>query len=260
MSTVKTGWGVKSDTDEALVSKSGGKFGLNTGNIVKFEYNGLAGKDNGPADAIDITFMSLDKKEYRLRIYDITGSLYGPNNTQIASGESGYDALYEKEKTQREAVITHVVKALGGDEQSMNNAIAKGNVVDFKTWAEAITNSKPANFADFPVDAFVEYQYSIKDENKMTFLQLPQNMKGGRFLSQHIAPVGTWKSEPTADGGMRYIDDAQNEHPFVKSANFMQSPKANQIFLDANGEESSSNHMAPTAPGAPAGAPVAKKW
>jgi len=75
----KTGWGFQNDNDDSLKSKQGGKFGLNNANITKFEYNGNAGKDESPADAIDIT-VAIGDKEYRTRIYDITGDLFKGDN------------------------------------------------------------------------------------------------------------------------------------------------------------------------------------
>ena len=57
MSNEKTAWGFQNDNDESLKSKEGGKFGLNTAFITKFEYNDLAGKDETAVDAIDITVM-----------------------------------------------------------------------------------------------------------------------------------------------------------------------------------------------------------
>ena len=81
-------FGYINDKDESLRSKSGGKFGLNQGFITKLEYNPNAGKDGTPADAVDITALIGDR-EYRLRIYDVTGSLY-KGGTLIEPNEEGY--------------------------------------------------------------------------------------------------------------------------------------------------------------------------
>ena len=231
MSEVKTGWGYQNDNDGSLISKQGGVFGLNKANITVFEYNGLAGKDGAASDAIDIT-VAIGDKEFRSRIYDITGDLFKGNET-VSPDQPGYIELYNAEKKQAEAVIVHTIKSLGVTDDQIKMALQTGNVVDFKSWAIAICTLKGADFATKAVDVFLEYQWTPKGENTRTFLQVPKNMKGGRFLTAHIAPVGSW--EAVKDGeGLRYVDGAQNEHPFSRSKNFMDSPKANQII---DGEE-----------------------
>lgn len=235
MSEVKSNWGFQSDNDESLKSKQGGKFGLNKAFITKFEYNGLAGKDESPADAIDIT-VTVGDKEFRTRIYDITGDLFKGDN-KISPDEPGYNELYNAEKKQREAVVIHTVKAFGVTEDQIKLALQTGNVVDFKSWAIAMCSLKGADFATKPIDVFLEYQWAPQGDNDRTFLQLPRNMKGGRFLSPHIVPVGSWKE--VSDGeGLRYKDDAGNEHPFVRSKNFMESNKAIQQI---DGEDASTS-------------------
>lgn len=248
----KTAWGFQNDNDDSLKSKQGGAFGLNNANITVFEYNPNAGKDESPADAIDIT-VAIGDKEYRARIYDITGDLFKGDN-KISPEEPGYNELYNAEKKQREAVIVHTTKALGATEDQIKAALQNGNVVDFKSWAIAMTSIKPGNFATLPVDVFLEYQWEIKGDNDRTYLQLPKNMKGGRFLAPHIAPVGgTW--ELVNDGeGLRYVDGAKNEHPFIRSKNYMESSKANQQI---EGEEAPAGGAA----GDMAGTTAAKsKW
>lgn len=249
---VKSAWGFQSDTDDSLKSKQGGRFGLNQALITKLEYNPNAGTDGAAADAIDCT-VSIGDKEFRHRTYDITGDLYKGDNT-IAPGEPGYDELFNTEKAQREAVVVHTLKALGVTEDQISKALAGGNVTDFASWAKAMCGAKPSNFNVLPIDVFLEYQWNIGADNDRTFLQLPKNMKGGRFLSAAIDPVGKWNEVRDAKG-LRYVDDANNEHPFTRSSNYMESNKAIQQI---EGEEAAPAVASPgTAPGAGA---VAGKW
>jgi hypothetical protein len=251
MSTEKTTWGYQNDNDESLKSKQGGQFGLNNAFITKFEYNPNAGADEALADAVDIT-VSIGEKEFRSRIYDITGDLFKGDN-KISESEPGYVELYNAEKKQREAVIVHVVKAFGVTEDQIRTALQNGNVTNFATWATAMCGTKGADFATKPVHVFVEYQWSIGEGNERTFLQLPKNMKGGRFLSPSIAPVGKW--EAVSDGeGLRYVDAGKNEHPFSRSTNYMESKKAIQQI---EGEEPGDLVGAAAAA---TGAPAKSKW
>jgi hypothetical protein len=251
MSEVKSAWGFQSDNDESLKSKQGGKFGLNSANITVLQFNPNAGKDGSAAEAVDIT-VSIGDKEFRSRIYDITGDLY-KGDTMISPEDPGYNAVYNAEKAQREAVIVHAVKALGATEQQIQAALVAGNVTNFATWATAMCGIKPANFATLPVDVFVEWQWNIGSDNDRTFLQLPKNMKGGRFLNVGVAPVGKWNEVNDANG-LRYTDDANNEHPFTRSENYMQSNKAKQQI---EGEE---EEVMPVMGGAAAAGPAKSKW
>lgn len=239
----KTAWGFQNDNDESLKSKTGGKFGLNEGFITKFEYNANAGKDESPADAIDITAV-VGEREYRLRVYDITGDLFKGDN-KISPDEPGYAELYNAEQKQRQAVIVHTVKAFGVTEEQIKTALQTGNPTNFATWAQIMCSLKGADFATKPVDIFLEYQWSIKDENDRTYLQLPSNMKGGRFLAPHVSPVGAWEAV-TDTNGLRYVDSAKNEHPFNRSANYMDSNKANQQVEGEDNSSAGSGAMAGT--------------
>ena len=247
----KTSWGFQDDNDDSLKSKQGGKFGFNSAFITKLEYNPNAGKGDTAADAVDIT-VTIGDKEYRSRIYDITGDLFKGDN-KIAEGQPEYNELYNAEKSQREAVIVHAVKSLGATGDQIKAALQNGNVTNFATWATAMCGIKAANFATTPIDAFVEYQWSIGEGNERTFLQLPKNMKGGRFLAPAVAPVGAWEMVNDADG-LRYVDGAKNEHPFNRSKNYMESNKAIQQI---EGEEPEAQGTAAGATGTTA---AKSKW
>lgn len=232
----KMGFGYVDDNDSSLQSKAGGKFGLNTGFLTVFEYNPTAGADGAAADAIDITVM-IEQKEFRRRIYDITGPLYNKDNEQVEPGGEGYTELYNTELKQRMAVITHVVKATGVTDEQIKTALATPPA-DFAAWAKIMTSLPADDAKTKPVDVFLEWEWQIGEGNTQTFLQLPKNMKGGRFICASVPNNGGWK-EVRDEKGLRYVDAAGTEHPFTRSVDFISGPKGNQ---QKEGEESGTDN------------------
>lgn len=227
-------FGVVNDEDESLKGKSGGgKFGLNVGNLVKIEFLDDAGKDKSPGNAVDIWF-KVGEREYRRRLYETTGELYGKKNTRVAPGEDGYAELYNADMTQKMAVINHAVKAVGVTGEQIAKVLATP-ATNFTEWCQKVLSLVPADFATKPVDGFLEYQWEIAEDQDRTYPELPKNMKGGAFLKPHVKPVGEWKEEltwTTGTGddvenheGLRYVDNGGNVHPFDRSKDFMESAK-----------------------------------
>lgn len=234
----KVGFGAVNDADESLRGKSpGGTFGLNSAvNVVKFEFNGNAGKDGDAGDAVDIVILIGDR-ETNTRVYDVT-RVYDKDNQEISDTESPeYIKGYNEQIVQNMAVIVHVAKSLGVTQAQLDRALAVP-LNSFKEWAEVVISLVPDNFKSQSVDLFLEYQWTIGKDQKRTFLQIPKNMKGGRFLCPSVKPVGSWTEErewttkdeageDVENKGLRYVDGANNVHPFKRSEMFMDSPKAN---------------------------------
>ena len=234
----KVGFGTINDNDESLKGKEASVvFGLNQGFLTKIEYNPNAGADNSPADAVDITFMVGDR-EFRRRIYDVT-RVYDKNGNVLTDETSPeFIKLYNQNIMQAMAVIVHAVKATGVTQQQIDAALATPPN-NFADWAKIVTSLVPAGFQEKPVDGFLEYQWNISDGQDRTFLELPKNMKGGRFLCPSVTPVGSWTAEndwiekdengkEIHKSGFRYVDNAGNVHPFQRSKNYMESNKAIQ--------------------------------
>lgn len=232
-------FGAVNDGDESLKGKSGGgKFGLNHGNITKIEFTDTAGKDNGPGNAVDV-WVQIGEREYRRRLYETTGSLYGKKNALIQPDQEGYAALYAEDMTQKMAVIIHAIKAVGVTQAQIDSIFVQP-AVSFTDWAKRITSLVPAEFHKKPVDFFLEFQWEIADGQDKTYPELPKNMKGGRFLDASVTPVGKW-NEVRDEKGLQYKDDAGNVHPFDRNAAFMESNKAIQ-----QGVENSSSNLSGT--------------
>lgn len=237
MSEIKIGFGAINDQDESLQGAGGGsvKFGLNKGFITKLEFNPNAGKDNTPGNAIDLT-VTIGDREMMTRIFDVTKVF--ANGGEITDVNSqAYIKGYNDTMRQNMAVVIHALKALGITQEKIQQALATPPE-DFVGWAQVVTSLAPANYQTLPVDVFLEYQWNLRDGQDRTFLQLPRNMKGGYFLIAHIAPNGSWTEQTewveninnssVAKKGLRYVDNNGMVHPFVRSENFMESPKAVQ--------------------------------
>jgi hypothetical protein len=220
-------FGYVSDNDESLKSKEFASlnFGLNHGFITKFEYNANAGADGAPADALDIEVTSVEGKTVKSRIYDVKG-VYNADNVLINPGEEGYENIAKIERTQRSAVITHFVKALGVTEETIIKALTPAPK-NFAEYVQIMTSLVAKNYATIPVDFFVQYQWTLKADAKMTYLELPKNMKDGYFVVPAVKPVGEWK-EVRNENGLSYVDNNGNIHPITKSKSFLESKKAIQ--------------------------------
>lgn len=240
-------FGAVNDEDESLKGKSGGgKFGLNHGNITKLEFTNTAGKDNGPGDAVDIWFQIGDR-EYRRRIYDTTGDLFGKKNTKVAPGEEGYAELYQTDMTQKMAVINHAVKAVGVTQDQLGRALAVP-ATSFADWCSKVLSLVPADFATKPVDGFLEFQWEIAEDQDKTYPELPKNMKGGAFLKPSIAPVGGTWIEVRDEKGLHYVDGAGNIHPFTRDLSFMEGNKGTQQGVGAEAPASTGQAAKPATP------------
>lgn len=248
----KIGFGSINDTDESLKGKSGGGvFGINQGFLTKIEFNPNAGKDGSAGDAVDITFL-VGEREFRRRIYNVT-RVYDNNSNQLTDeNDPEFIKIYNANMAQAMAVIVHTIKATGVTQQDIDTALATPPS-NFADWAKIVTALVPVDFDKKPIDGFLEYQWTIADDQDKTYLELPKNMKGGRFLAPSVKPAGSWKvenewTEDDGEGnvktmtGLRYVDNNNVAHTFVRSQNYMESNKAiQQIDGQENAAQSALN-------------------
>jgi hypothetical protein len=247
-------FGTVNDNDNTLKSKVGGVFGLNPSvNFTRIAYNANAGKDGSAGNAVDIN-IKIGDREYNNRIYDVTGDLYDSKNNLIGPDNPEYAALYKAEMKQKMAVVIHAIKATGVTQETINTALATPQA-NFAAWANVVCALLPVDYTTRPIDAFLQYQWNIKEGQERTFLELAKNMKGGYFFCPADVSVGEWTAINDANG-LRYIDGANKEHPFTRNANFMKSPKA---YLQVEGEDRGPEGVSTNSNFAEANADAAKK-
>lgn len=220
-------FGFSNDMDESLQGSQGSgmiQFGLNPNARVAFmEYNPNGGKDNTPADCVDI-HVAVGSFMVKSRIYDLTGDLFH-NGERISPNHPKYDEAYSSQMRQRLAVMVHVVKALGVPEEILAKEIAMKTPKSFAEYAKLVTGLLRYDYGSTPVDVFLEYEWTIRPNQDKTYLILPRNMKGGIFMCP--MQEGTWK--PIKDhNGLHYENEKGETHPFTRNQNYMDSPKANQ--------------------------------
>lgn len=221
---MKYKFGFQSDEGSELTMQSSGKFGLNQGCYLKFmEFNPNAGKDNAPANAIDYTILVGDR-EMKSRLYEPTGKMWF-GNEQIDEGHPEYARVLESNMRQIQATMTHILKAVSIPEERIQKAVEAAEPETFAEFAKVVCGLVQPKHMDNPIDVFLQYQWTIRPGNTVTFLEVPKNMKGGRFL----AP-GTdceWKEVRDANG-LHYENAQGDRHPFTRSASYMAGKFANQ--------------------------------
>lgn len=246
------GFGFQSDEDESLKGKSSGSFGLNSNAVItKFEYSPVTTDDSGKEFqeniALEILVNGATMKQWW---YPIT-KVFAKGGGEIEDKTSPeYIAGFNEQMKVFKSVMTHYLK-IKHTEEELKAAFATPMTTfgDFGKKVEALIKDT----LNTPIDVFLQYQWNIKEGSTRTFLELPKNLKDGSFVTAHIEPVGSWK-EVRDSSGLRYTDDANNEHRFKRSTSYLESPKAN---LQEEGKELSAQGSAMNAGASSSAAP---KW
>lgn len=224
-------YGFVDENDKSLQTQEASVvFGLNQGyQLTKFQLEENAGKDNTPGLAIDVAFKKNpgDENERALnnRYYPVTKVYH--NNEPIEAGHPEFEAVAVKEVRQLNASIMHILGRFVPQAELKNAFSSLPPTAGFKEFAELAVRLLPPNAFEKKVDIFMEYQWSIKGDNDKTYLQVPRNLKGGAWLTEHVP--GNFTEDTSEGGKLKYVDSNTGAvHPFVRTANYMQSPKANQ--------------------------------
>lgn len=202
-------------------------FGLNAGaaRLSKFEWINNGGKDGAEGEALDITFTVEEvERPINYRLFPVTKAFL-PNN----GGETidPKNPAFIKESKEFNAKVIHIMHCFVTDETLK---VAFGvPIASFKEYCKILASLLPRNFPDIPLDVFAQYQWAIKGDNKMTFLELPKKMSYGKWICPACTPTGSWKEHRLVDPAdsvskaLFYTDDAGNVHPFIKNGWFVNS-------------------------------------
>ena len=233
------------DSGALTPGNQGGKFGLNTGVVTKFEFNANAGKDGAAVEAIDLT-VKVDDKEFRTRYFPIS-KIFAKGGGEITDTNSKeYKDGYEAESKQFNGVIADIVKCfVSAEDLKASLATPISNFKDFASIVTRLVQTTP-NWDKKPVDVFLQYQWAPQGENTRTFLELPKNVKHGIFIT---ASQGAGFDEVRTASALKYVNSAGDEHPFKRGEWFLNNNFANQIVLAGEGSAAGM----PTAPAATGG-------
>lgn len=207
------------------------KFGLNVGKLKDIT---LSSNDNGQEYAEIV--ISSKNGEINQRYYLPTEVSVWEDNKRVVIEEDDnrYDDLYLKAVQEVLVVIQQYAKAVGVTDKKLEKL---DNADDFESWMKILVNLLPKNYDEVLIDFFLEYQWSIPEGKDKTFLTLPKNMKGGKFVVPHME--GVFK-KVIKDDKLIYINDDGEIHPFERNSNFMTSNKAIQQTSDENDKKFSS--------------------
>ena len=211
-----------------------GNFGKNSATVTKFEYNPNAGKDGAQQDAIDV-WLTVGSKEYRKRIFPVTRAFIRQDDGSTKEVTDSKDPAFVKASKLLNAEITDAVSAIVGEEKAKMGLSRQFNsFAEYAKAAEDVVKSNP-NWNKTPIDVFLQYQFTIRGENTMTFLELPRDQKHGRIFSAH---TGNDFKRVEGSSSLKYVNEGGLQHPFVRSEWFMNSAFANQIKAESDSTSS----------------------
>lgn len=230
MST-KTMYGV--DTSQGGSEFSGLNFGLNQNVTLKeFKFNPNGGKDGAVQDALDIVF-DVDGKEVSYRQFPIVKVF--DNNAEIT--DSAHPKFVEAVKDFNRR-MTQLVLCFTTEEE-LNKLFEANEPSSFKGYVETLVEAIGEDKEDTKLDLFAQYQWQIGAGRTQTYLELPKNLKQGSFVCKHVEPVGEWKLSETSSG-IKYVDEADNVHPFTRTKWFKGSQFAKHQSI--NREETNEDY------------------
>lgn len=212
-------------SDEVKVSPF--SFGLNAGSarMTKFEWIPNGGKDGAEQEVLNIVF-KINGTDKNYRMFPVTKA-FDKNNQEVTdpSAPEMQEAL-----TDFNARVTHILHAFI-DSDTIKAGLSRP-IANFKEFCQIVMSLLPKNYAEQPLDIFMQYQWTLREGQERTYLDLPTKMKYGKWVI--AAQAGIWTKHvadnPTEDTkkALWYTNEAGEEHPFFKNGWFMNSNFANQ--------------------------------
>lgn len=220
------------------------KFGLNSGAVLtKFEYNPNGGAEGAALDVVDIN-VNVNGKEFRQRFFPVTkvfregrdsnGVQLQGEITDVTSDE--YKEAIARDSKRLNAILCGYAECFVSEEQ-LQAALATpiSGFKDFVLILERLIKSNP-EWDKTPLDVFLQYQWQPKGDKDKTFLELPctgsklKHIKQGTFVCK--SQEGNFVQDPLSTG-IKYVNEQNVEHPFVRTAWFKDSDFAKPTIVNS---------------------------
>lgn len=235
--------------DDEVAQGNGVKFGLNQSalRLAKFEWIPNGGKNGEEKEALDIQFQVIGSdRTISYRKFPVTKA-FDKANGNVEVTDPNHPAIKEAQ-AELSAVIVHILGCFVSKD-TIKNAFARP-INSFKEYVKIAEGLLPADFAQRPLDVFFQYQWQISGERDRTYLELPKNMKQGKWLAPGTE---TEWNEVRTPKLLKYVDpaNAENIHPFQRG----------EFFLDSNWakQQKTGGDAAPAA-SAPSGGNGSSAW
>lgn len=239
------------ESDEVQISGLPYSFGLNpkAAKMTKFEWIPNGGAEGAEQEALDIKFQIGDK-EISYRQFPITKAFVKGSSDSTEDPTHPDFVATVKDFNAR---MTHIIHAFVPG-QKIEDKLKASSITNFKEFCQALQSLLPANYTEIPVDIFFQYQWNLKGENTITFLELPTKMNQGKWITR--AAEGKWTEQRNDNPGVGepalwYVNEKNEVHPIKRTKWFMDSNFAKQQKVGgdapAQGTSSTASNMQPTA-------------
>ena len=240
-------YGFSDDSVKLSTYHFGGNFGKTF--ITKFEFTNMAGKKVNDipteGEALDIT-LNINGTERNLRIYPVTKAYDSDNNN--AEIVDPTHPVFKTAVNEVNQICIQIMKCFVS-ENDLKAALQR-RINSFKEFVGILMSMLPKNYNTIALDIFIQYQFAIKGDNQMTYLEIPKKTKYGCFICKAVPATKEWTEIKTSKE-LYYVDatkqelennpslaNTANRHPhFSRSEWFVNSNFANQQRLNGNASE-----------------------
>lgn len=239
-------------SDEVKISSF--NFGLNAGvtTLKELKWIPNGGIDGAEKEALEIIF-TINGTDKSYRQFPVTQG-FGKNSEVITDPNS----VEFKEAVQTlNSVITHILHCFVSKEVLIKAMSVP--IESFKQFCNIATSVLPKNFNEIKLDIFMQYQWSIRNGQNRTYLEIPKSMKNGKWLCVAMPPVGEWKEVRKKDPSdndqkaLTYVDEAGNVHLFTRHGKYITGALANQQKTgDAEQQDAAASNISQGGGSAPA--------
>ena len=212
------------------------QFGLNQKvKLEKFVFNPNAGKDNSPADALDIVFVNEAGAEISYRQFPVTKAY--DNGVEITDPNH---AAMKKEFRNFNAKISQIMECFLTVEE-IKEAVKDAR--DFKSFCNLLSAALPTDAHEKELDVFGQYQWQPREEGGTKYTEIPKKVSMGKVFVPHVE--GNFTQVTVTDEGVLTLgeekftgDEDGKEFVFDINGKSLRLSNSTAIaFIDLSGEE-----------------------